>query len=47
MEKKHLNEIKTQTGSKYYSKIKVLDIPDIYKYYDTDLIAILEEKVSF
>lgn len=40
MEKKH-------TGSKYYSKIKVLDIPDIYKYYDSNLITILEEKVSF
>ncbi|RXG23875.1 hypothetical protein DSM00_1492 [Leeuwenhoekiella aequorea] len=33
--------------SKYYSKINVLDIPDIYKYYDTDFRAILEEKVSF
>lgn len=46
MEKKHLVQIKKHTGSKHYSKIKVLDIPDIYKYYDTDLIAILEEKVS-
>ncbi|TVZ26652.1 putative protein tyrosine phosphatase [Gillisia sp. Hel_I_86] len=47
MEKKHLDQIKKHTGSKYYSKIKVLDIPDIYKYYDADLITILEEKVSF
>lgn len=47
MEKKHLDQIKKHTGSKYYSKIKMLDIPDIYKYYDADLIAILGEKVSF
>ncbi len=47
MEKKHLDQIKKHTGSKYYSKINVLGIPDIYKYYDADLITILEEKVSF
>ena len=47
MEKKHLDQIQKHTGSKYYSKINVLDIPDVYKYYDADLISILEEKVSF
>ncbi|MDT0651234.1 phosphotyrosine protein phosphatase [Autumnicola edwardsiae] len=47
MEKKHLEQIQKNTGSKYYSKINVLNIPDIYKYYDADLITILEEKVSF
>ncbi|WP_203296437.1 phosphotyrosine protein phosphatase [Luteirhabdus pelagi] len=47
MEKKHLDQIKKHTGLKYYSKINVLDIPDIYKYYDAGLIKILEEKVSF
>lgn len=47
IEKKRLDQIKKHTGSKYYSEIKVLDIPDIYKYYDADLITILEEKVSF
>jgi len=47
MEKKHLDQIKKHTGSEYYSKINVLNIPDIYKYYDADLITILEEKVSF
>lgn len=46
MEKKHLDQIKKHTGSKYYSKINVLNIPDIYKYYGADLITILEEKVS-
>lgn len=47
MEKKHLDQIKKHTGSKYYPKIKVLDIADIYKYYDSNLITILENKVSF
>ncbi|HBY69318.1 MAG: phosphotyrosine protein phosphatase [Flavobacteriaceae bacterium] len=47
MDKKHLEQIQKNTGSKYYSKINVLNIPDIYKYYDADLITILEEKVSF
>ena len=47
MEKKHLDQIQKHTGSKYYSKIEVLNIRDIYKYYDADLLSILEEKVSF
>ena len=46
MENKHLEQIQKHTGSTYYSKINVLDIPDIYKYYDTDLISNLEKKVS-
>lgn len=46
MQKKHLDQIQNHTGSTYYSKIEVLNIPDIYKYYDADLIAILEEKIS-
>ncbi|MCH2488557.1 MAG: phosphotyrosine protein phosphatase [Flavobacteriales bacterium] len=47
MEKKHFDQIQKHTGSKYYSIINILDIPDIYKYYDADLISILEEKISF
>lgn len=47
MKKKHLEQIQKNTGSKYYSKIEVLNIRDIYKYYGADLITILEEKVSF
>jgi len=47
MEKKHLGQIQKHTGSKYYSKTNVLDIPDIYKYYNADLIKILEEKLFF
>jgi len=45
MEKRHFEQIQKNTGSTYYSKIKVLGIPDIYKYYDSDLILLLEEKV--
>lgn len=47
MEKKHLDQIQKYTGSKYYSKIEVMNIRDIYKYYDADLIAILEDKVTY
>ncbi|TYB73030.1 phosphotyrosine protein phosphatase [Bizionia saleffrena] len=47
MEKRHLEQIQKHTGSRYYSKIIILDIADIYKYYDGDLIALLEEKVVF
>jgi len=45
MEKKHFHQIKEHTSSTYYSKIEVLNIRDVYKYYDADLIAILEKKV--
>ena len=46
MEQRHLEQIQNHTVSRYYSKIKVLAIPDIYKYYDGVLIELLEEKVS-
>lgn len=42
MESKHLVQIQKSTGSKYYGKIKVLNIPDIYKYYDPELLKIVE-----
>jgi len=45
IEKRHLKQIQKYTGSKYYSKIKVLDIPDIFKYYDPELVRILEERI--
>lgn len=47
MENKHLEQIKKHTGSTYYSKIEVLNISDIYKYYDANLISTLEDKISF
>jgi predicted protein tyrosine phosphatase len=45
MEGKHLEQIQKHTGSKYYSKIKILNKPDIFKCYDGELIRILEDKV--
>lgn len=47
MEQRHLEQVKKHTGSKYYNKITVLNIPDIYKYYDAELISILDEKLVF
>lgn len=46
MERKHLEQIQKHTESKYYGKINVLNIPDIYKYYDAELIRILEDKIT-
>lgn len=46
MERKHLNQIQKRTGSTYYFKIEVLDISDIYKYYDGTLIRLLEMKIQ-
>lgn len=45
MEQRHLEQIQKHTGSEYYSKINVLNIPDLFKYYDAHLIDLLEEKV--
>lgn len=45
MEKKHLDQIQKHTGSKYYSKITVLHIPDVYEYYDKALLRILDERI--
>lgn len=47
MEKKHLDQIQKHTGSKYYLKVTVLHIPDIYEYYDKALIRILDERIMF
>lgn len=44
MENKHLRAIKTVFGTKYYNKIKVLNIKDIYKYGSKKLIEILNIK---
>ncbi|APQ18601.1 phosphotyrosine protein phosphatase [Maribacter hydrothermalis] len=45
MEKKHLDQIQKHTGSKYYTKVTVLNIPDIYGYYDKGLLKILDERI--
>ncbi|QBO58439.1 low molecular weight phosphatase family protein [Chryseobacterium salivictor] len=44
METKHKNQIDSNTENKYSKKIKVLKIPDIYKYYQKELIEILKSK---
>lgn len=46
MEHKHKTIINKHTGDKYDNKIIQLDIPDIYKYYQQELISILEKKVT-
>lgn len=47
MEQKHVDIIKRNTSGSYFSKIEILNIPDIYEYYSKELIEILEEKVCF
>lgn len=46
MENKHKELIDKHTEFKYSKKIIVLEIEDIYKYYQTELIEILENKVN-
>jgi len=45
MESKHLKAIKEVFGNKYYNKITVLNINDIYKYGSKELIEILKTKI--
>ncbi len=46
MEKRHKEEINRQLGSGFTKRIHVLNIPDRFKYYQKELIALLEEKVA-
>ena len=46
MESKHKTDIKEMTGKQYLKKIIILNRPDIYKYYDKELIEILSSKVG-
>ncbi|HLV40718.1 MAG TPA: hypothetical protein VKY37_00435 [Brumimicrobium sp.] len=46
MEKRHKQAISSFTKEKFDSKVKVLNIPDRYKYYQKELIEILEEKMN-
>lgn len=46
METKHKDIINKNTSSKYSKKIIVLNIKDVYKYYQKELIDILEIKVK-
>ena len=47
MEKRHKNLINQHTSENYSKKIRVLNIPDRFKYYQKELIEILEEKLTF
>lgn len=46
MENKHKTDIRQITENQYSDKIIVLNIPDIYKYNDKELIKILCSKVK-
>ncbi len=47
MENKHRALVNKETNRKYNYKIKVLGIPDRFKYYQKELIDLLETKVNF
>jgi len=47
MEQKHKNRLKAEfTRIIVHKKVHILDIPDDYKYMDTELVQILEESVN-
>ena len=46
MQRKHLKAIKSFSKLKLSNKIKILNIPDHFKYNDPKLIEVLEGKVS-
>lgn len=46
MEQRHKKQIMDFLEGKFKKELIVLNIPDIYKYYQKELIEILEEKVS-
>jgi predicted protein tyrosine phosphatase len=45
MEQKHLNAIRELFSNKYFNKITVLNIKDIYKYGSKELIEILKDNI--
>jgi len=47
MEKKHRDFILSLNSENYSQKIRVLNIPDYFKYYQKELIEILEKKIEF
>ena len=46
MEKKHKQEVNNFVGDLYNNKIIILNIKDNYKYYQKELIELLENKVN-
>ncbi len=46
MENSHKKEVKDFINGQFKKEIIVLNIPDLYKYYQKELIEILEEKIT-
>ncbi|BAO74494.1 hypothetical protein [Winogradskyella sp. PG-2] len=46
MEEKHRKVIVENGGSHFRKKITILSIPDRFKYYQKELITLLEEKAE-
>ena len=46
MENKHLKSITEVYGNRWFNKITILDIKDIYKYGSKELIEILQERIK-
>ena len=46
MENSHKKEVKDFINGKFKKELIVLNIPDLYKYYQKELIELLEEKVT-
>lgn len=46
MEQKHKKQITDYVNGKFKKEIIVLNIPDIYKYYQKELLEILDRKVT-
>jgi predicted protein tyrosine phosphatase len=46
MEDKHRKAIRQNGGAQFGKKIRVLGIPDRYKYYQRELIELLEERAT-
>lgn len=46
MEQKHKKQISDYLNGKLKKELTVLNIPDIYKYYQKELIEILDRKVT-
>lgn len=46
MEKRHKDLINKHTNKSYLKKIRVLHIPDRFKYYQKELIELLNDKLD-
>lgn len=47
MEEKHLKIIRDHLGNKFFNKMEVLNIQDKYKYYQKELLEVLNKKCCF